>query len=382
MASTIILSDNGASSGSAGLKSTAGNDGVLILQTTTSGGTATNAVYIDNTQQVGIGVTPSSKLHVGGIAYFGTTSATDTQLRLGPLNSSNTYLQAVSADGSTAKGYAFYTGSTQAMTLDASGNLLVGGTSVTNPAGWSKGIQVYNANYPYLSIKNNTRQYDFAGYGGDLYLWDATAGAARMVIDSSGRLLVGTTSTEATGGPATSTATTTGLGYFKSDKNTLIANCTNSGGSYEPLAVMRQNSTGNLVTFWYGLSAQTGNITTNGTTTAYNTSSDYRLKQNIAPMTGALEKIAALKPCTYTWKVDDSDGEGFIAHELAEVCPQAVTGEKDAVDEEGNPKYQGIDTSFLVATLTAAIQEQQTQIADQLAIITTLTSRIEALEGK
>ena len=52
-----------------------------------------------------------------------------------------------------------------------------------------------------------------------------------------------------------------------------------------------------------------------------------------------------------------SDGEGFIAHELAEVCPQAVTGEKDAVDVEGKPIYQGIDTSFLVATLTAAIQE-------------------------
>ena len=74
-------------------------------------------------------------------------------------------------------------------------------------------------------------------------------------------------------------------------------------------------------------------------------------------MTGALAKVAALKPCTYKWKVDGSDGEGFIAHELAEVCPQAVTGEKDAVDSEGNPQYQGIDTSFLVATLTAAIQE-------------------------
>lgn len=60
MASTIILSDNGASSGSAGLKSTAGNDGVLILQTTTSGGTATNAVYVNNSQNVGINTTPSA----------------------------------------------------------------------------------------------------------------------------------------------------------------------------------------------------------------------------------------------------------------------------------------------------------------------------------
>jgi hypothetical protein len=74
-------------------------------------------------------------------------------------------------------------------------------------------------------------------------------------------------------------------------------------------------------------------------------------------MTGALAKIALLKPCTYKWNADGSDGQGFIAHELDEVVPGCVTGEKDAVDFDGNPVYQGIDTSFLVATLTAAIQE-------------------------
>jgi hypothetical protein len=100
-----------------------------------------------------------------------------------------------------------------------------------------------------------------------------------------------------------------------------------------------------------------GSISTTGTTTSYSTSSDYRLKNTIAPMTGALAKVAQLKPVTYKWNADGSDGEGFIAHELAEVVPQCVNGEKDAVDAEGNPKYQGIDVSFLVATLTAAIQE-------------------------
>jgi hypothetical protein len=98
-------------------------------------------------------------------------------------------------------------------------------------------------------------------------------------------------------------------------------------------------------------------------------------------MTGALAKVALLKPCTYKWKADDSNGQGFIAHELAQVAPDAVSGAKDATetveikDEEGNvtgtevrPVYQGIDTSFLVATLTAAIQE--------------LTARVQALEAK
>jgi hypothetical protein len=116
-----------------------------------------------------------------------------------------------------------------------------------------------------------------------------------------------------------------------------------------------------------------GTISQNGTTAvAYNTSSDYRLKEEIQPMTGALAKVAALKPCTYKWKSDGSDGEGFIAHELAEVCPQAVTGEKDAVDEDGNPKYQGVDTSFLVATLTAAIQELKSELDSVKAELATL----------
>jgi len=100
-----------------------------------------------------------------------------------------------------------------------------------------------------------------------------------------------------------------------------------------------------------------GSISFTGSSTSYNTSSDYRLKNTVAPMTGALAKVALLKPVTYKWNADGSNGEGFIAHELAEVCPHAVTGKKDAVDEDGNPEYQGIDTSFLVATLTAALQE-------------------------
>jgi hypothetical protein len=151
-----------------------------------------------------------------------------------------------------------------------------------------------------------------------------------------------------------------------------------SDGSFNPLSVIQgaAGSTSRTSVAFYRVSAggNVGTITTTNTATAYGTSSDYRLKEDIAPMTGALAKVALLKPCTYKWKVDGSDGEGFIAHELQAVVPDCVTGEKDAVDAEGNPQYQGIDTSFLVATLTAAIQEQQ-------AIITALTARVAALEG-
>ena len=117
-----------------------------------------------------------------------------------------------------------------------------------------------------------------------------------------------------------------------------------------------------------------GAITITASSTSYVTSSDYRLKENVAPMTGALAKVALLKPCNYTWKVDGSSGQGFIAHELQEVVPEAVSGEKDAVNEDGSIKAQGIDTSFLVATLTAAIQELK-------AIVDAQGAEIAALKG-
>jgi hypothetical protein len=126
----------------------------------------------------------------------------------------------------------------------------------------------------------------------------------------------------------------------------------------------------NMIAFSNG-NGDVGIISTSGSSTTYATSSDYRLKNTIAPMTSALAKVALLKPCTYKWNADNSDGEGFIAHELAEIVPQCVNGEKDALDKDGKPVYQGIDTSFLVATLTAAIQEQQ-------AIIESLKARLDA----
>jgi hypothetical protein len=123
--------------------------------------------------------------------------------------------------------------------------------------------------------------------------------------------------------------------------------------------------------------APVGTISITTSATSYNTSSDYRLKHDIQPMTGALAKVAQLKPVTYKWNVDDSQSQGFIAHELQEVVPECVTGEKDAVDAEGKPVYQGIDTSFLVATLTAAIQELKAELDTVKAELATLKGATE-----
>lgn len=122
--------------------------------------------------------------------------------------------------------------------------------------------------------------------------------------------------------------------------------------------------------FYSGTSGEKGYITVNNFGTAYNTSSDYRLKENIKPIDNSVERLMSLKPCNFNFISKDEDKvvmDGFIAHEAKEVVPEAVTGIKDAVDEKGNPAYQGIDQSKLVPLLTAALQEalQRIEILEQ-----------------
>jgi hypothetical protein len=175
---------------------------------------------------------------------------------------------------------------------------------------------------------------------------------------------VGTTSQITTGGfsPKLSITNAGNAAFFTTSTNASI------------MGMQINTNGGDGIKFYNASASNVGNITINSGGTAYGTTSDYRLKENIAPMTGALEKVSLLKPVIYTWKTDDSNGQGFIAHELQAIIPDAVVGEKDAVNEDGSIKPQCIDTSFLVATLTAAIQEQQTIIND-------LKARITALEG-
>ena len=154
---------------------------------------------------------------------------------------------------------------------------------------------------------------------------------------------------------------------------------TSGGNAGAPLAISRGGDGGSMVIFYSMNSTTTviGSIgNSSNTNTTYNTSSDYRLKDDVATMTGALDKVSALKPVTWKWKSTGEDGQGFIAHELAQVIPDCVTGEKDAVDKDGNPVYQGVDTSYLVATLTKAIQELKTIVDAQAAEIAELKAKV------
>jgi len=106
-----------------------------------------------------------------------------------------------------------------------------------------------------------------------------------------------------------------------------------------------------------------GSITTTGSSTAYNTSSDYRLKENVVELTGATTRLKQLEPKRFNFIADaDTTVDGFLAHEVQAVVPEAITGTKDEVDDDGNPVYQGIDQSKLVPLLVATIKELEARI--------------------
>jgi hypothetical protein len=147
--------------------------------------------------------------------------------------------------------------------------------------------------------------------------------------------------------------------------------------SQQGLSLITTSTTfsGSPIVFYNSSAGLSGFISQAAGSVSYNTSSDYRLKHDVQPMLSGLSTIAALKPSTYKWNADNSPGEGFIAHELQAVIPQAVTGEKDAVNDDGSIKSQGVDYSKIVVHLVAAIQELK---ADNDA----MKERIATLEAK
>lgn len=135
-----------------------------------------------------------------------------------------------------------------------------------------------------------------------------------------------------------------------------------------------QNGTGssNTVRFYRNVDSSgtlVGSITTDGSSTSYNTSSDYRLKENVSPIIDGVSRLMKLKPSRFNFiNMPKTEVDGFLAHEVQSVIPEAVTGQKDKVDEEGKPEYQSIDQSKIVPLLVASVQE--------------LTKKVEELENK
>ena len=405
-------------------------------------GTASNSLYffdtvantfrmiINSSGNVGIGTTnPSAKLEISNSSgnSFKSSSTTTTGFNAsafyndnskgwakyvyGSAYSGGTYLNvgangavqaAINTTGAITTIGAFDlllgTNSTERMRITSGGQLLVNTTSnygnivgidqATNYDGTSDsaGIRIFSSggtdnNGDYhgaiqfskgtgsaaISAVQDASDADVLGLA--FFTHPSTTGTAaseeRMRITSAGDVLFGGISSTPNG------TSVYGSGFIKQSvgRSTLIMANSTTGAA--------------ILALFANPNGYVGNITTSGTSTAYNTSSDYRLKENVVEMTGALDRVDALKPSRFNFIADaEKTVDGFLAHEVAEVVPEAITGEKDAVedyevtpavlDDEGNvieeavmgtrPVYQGIDQSKLVPLLVGAIQELKAEI--------------------
>jgi len=263
----------------------------------------TTAITIDTNQNVGVGVTPNAWSNFKAIQM------------------------------TNGVGLASYTAGAVIMNLGAN--------------------QYYNgSNYVYVNSDYSTSYQQTAG----VHKWwiapSGTAGATitetqAMTLDNSGNLLVATTSVI---------------------NNGLISAAFNPSSKQ---GMTLQNSAGTnavYIGFNNASNSQIGYISGNGSVVAYNITSDRRLKENITPLTDGLKNILALKPSKYNYISDTSNIlDGFIADELQQIVPNAVTGQPNAIDKDGKPIYQGVDSSFLIPHIVSAIQELNATISTMQA---------------
>ena len=282
------------------------------------------------------------------------------------------------------------------MRIDSAGNVGIGVTNVGAPldiGSASPKIRLTDTGGGYSEIRGNGGVMTLTADAGNTVANSAvtfeTDGTERMRINSSGSLLVGSSSFSFAGSN----------------------DCVQISGTEGRINIENDTASTAYALAFYNTNGLVGRISTSGSATSYVTSSDYRLKEDWQPVENATDRLKELKPCNFAWKADGSRVDGFLAHELQEVVPEAVTGEKDAMtteeyevtpavyedvvipateevlDEEGNviteaqeerteqqlvseavmgerevPDYQGIDQSKLVPLLVATIQELEARI--------------------
>ena len=353
---------------------TAGNDFLINNQQSgliTFSTANTERMRIDQNGNVGIGISSPStygKLAVSGNMYAGdTTSTADGTITIGS-NGAGSVAITRTGTGATNSAMTFsttYATLQERMRIDSLGNVGIGTSTPGVKVDVAGSVRATQS----VTIGNGGGTYQAGSIYSDAnwgmlfraaqttptiaqFRWSSSSDAEYMRIDASGNMLVGKTAPTYTVSGVSLSSGTNQFAWSANSGSTVISVATPVS---QYLIAFYRTDTGALM----------GGIANGASNTvSYNTSSDHRLKEKVTPMTVGLATISALKPVTYDWVGTNENGEGFIAHELQEVIPLAVTGEKDAVNEDGTIKPQGVDYSKIVVHLVAACQEQQKLIVD------------------
>ena len=341
----------------------ADSNATSLIFKTASSEAAAEKVRITSAGLVGIAAaSPSSRLSLGDSTVNSNNTITFGK-RVTSAQSNLPLIGHDSTDGSasdlgicaTSSGgkINFYTGNDAAgfgngsnelrMTIDSTGAVGIG----AEPSGGTAldvrndgVIQIINTDQIQLIASNGGSQ--LKNVSNNVFLF-GTNNTERMRLNAGGDLLINTTSQIGSGNPRVSVA--------NGSDGVCIATSRSGTSSVSHFQFINGNGT-------------VGSISTSGSATAFNTSSDYRLKENVTSISDATERLKKLNPIRFNFIADSKTTvDGFLAHEVSDHVPEAITGEKDAVDADGNPEYQGIDQSKLVPLLVATIKELEARIS-------------------
>ena len=326
----------------------AGNLGLGVTPTVSSLASfqSTYGIFIGNNEAH----TTKNAYYNAGWKYVAAASTTAARFSVGESTSAFTWNQAVAGTAGNAITF------TQAMTLDASGNLGVG-TTTPGVTGYGKAVRLQGSGNAAYEVTDGTVTTVLLATGGSsgIVRTDSnhplvfgTNGTERARIDSSGYMFVGRTSDSDDGG-----LTLGNDGFIRSNRNGGVCILANRFTSDGQCVVFRRSGT------------TVGSIDVTTVLTTYNTTSDYRLKTVIGAVTGHGARIDALEPVEYTWNSNGSRTRGFLAHKFQEVYADSVSGTKDAVDKDGKPEYQSMQASSseVIADLVAEIQSLRQRLS-------------------
>jgi hypothetical protein len=387
-ANAIGIATNGVERVEFGTGEVVFNDGGANYDFRIEGDTNANLFFVDaSAEAVGIGTTSVDELlHVEGSASGGTISAkiqnnvgaasSDAALKL--TTNSDTWQLTSKYDGAA---FALSNGVGEKLRVDTSGRLLVGTSSSSADATLVLMKHSGDANGPGILHLSNPNSAPGSGAGLGLIRFsnstqntfasiEAYADAASGSNDYPGALVFSVTADGAASPTQRIRITNGGDVLIHSGSNfgdTGVSISPGGSGYYSKTAGTGATSRLRFV----NANGQVGEISTSGSTTTYATSSDYRLKENVTLLTGATDRLKQIPVHRFNFIADpDTTVDGFIAHEAQAVVPECVTGEKDAVDDDGKPVHQGIDQSKLVPLLTAALQEAIGEIESLKARLT------------